>query len=186
MGALRQGDGFTTGQSIGMGADLLGGLIGASSEVQSGESSQRQAIYSAQVLRQNAELEERTAREIREQADFAIQQRGLQTVADIGVGQAQAAGAGVVVNQDSIADAVSDAIRAGTLDKIMLNKNAQRQAMAAKIRATSFRDQASNTLTAGSNIASAGLSSATGTLLATAGSVAGKWASFSDYNSKED
>ena len=178
--------GLTTGQGIGIGADLVGGIIGAGSKIQSGDAAKRQSIYQSQILQQNAELEMRTAREIEEQAAFAVQQRSLKTAADIGLGEAQAAGAGVVVGQDSMADAVADAIRTGTLDKMILTKNAQRQAMAAEIRATSFRDQSSNTLAAGANIQDASRTSAAGSLLSTAGSVAGKWASFSDYNSKED
>jgi hypothetical protein len=87
----------------------------------------------------------------------------------------QAAGAGIVVGQDTAATTESDTVRAGTLDQIAIQNNADLEKWALQVKANSATNQSALTLTAGQNAASAADTAAIGSLLSSAGTVAGKW-----------
>lgn len=175
---------FTTAQRIAMGGSILSGGMAAGGQLAQGDALQKQSVYQAAQLTQNAELARRTAREIESAAGVAIQERSQETAQLIAMQKAQLAGAGIVVDQDTALSLIDDAVRLGTLDKLTMSKNAERQAMAARIQASQFEDQAALQLAAGKDAKSASKMASTSTLLGTAGTVAGKWYTYDIYNTQ--
>lgn len=175
---------FSTAQRISMAGSILSGGMAAGGQLSQGNALQKQSVYQAAQLSQNAELARRTASEIESASGVAIQERGQETAQLIAMQQAQLAGAGIVVNQDTALSLIDDAVRLGTLDKLTMSKNAERQAMAARIQASQFEDQAALQLAAGKDAKSASKMAAISTLLGTAGTVAGKWYTYDAYNTE--
>lgn len=175
---------FSLAQRINMSSAFASGIMGAGGQLQQGNALQRQSVFRAAQLQQNAEIMRRQASEIESAAAVAIQQRSESTEQLVGMQIAQTAGAGIVVNQDTALDEVARSYRDGTLDKLTLAKNAERQAQAARIQASQFDDSATLTIAAGDDAKKASRMSALTTLIGTAGSVASKWYSFNKYNTE--
>ena len=175
---------FTTAQRLDMGGALISGGMSAGGQLAQGNALNARAVYQAAQITQNAELARRTASEIESAAGVAIQERGQETEQLIAMQKAQLAGKGVVVDQDTALNLIDQAVRLGTLDKLTLSKNAERQAMAARIQASQFDDQAALQLAAGKDAKKAGKIAAFSTLLGTASTVASKWYTYDSYNTE--
>ena len=157
---------------VGIGSSVLGGVTGFIGNKNKGKAAKQQAAYQAQLLQQNAKI----ARRQQDKADADIQARSVETSATASVQKTQTAGAGIVVNQDTAATTESDTIRAGTLDKIAIQRNADLEKWSLQVKANSAMNQSALALTAGENAKKAADTEAIGSLLSSAGSVAGKWA----------
>ena len=161
---------------VGIGSSVLGGVTGFIGNKNKGKAAKQQAAYQAQLLQQNAKIARRQQVMVQDKADADIQARSVETSATASVQKTQTAGAGIVVNQDTAATTESDTIRAGTLDQIAIQRNADLEKWSLQVKANSAMNQSALALTAGENAKKAADTEAIGSLLSSAGSVAGKWA----------
>mgnify|MGYP000217623165 CR=1 FL=1 len=170
------------GEPISIGATALGGILGAVGQRREGKALKAQATFQAAVLRNNKFLTDIKAKEVLEEGAIAQQQRQLQVGQIIGAQRASFAGRGVVVDEGTAFDLLLDAVRIGKLDEIAIQTNADREALALKMQGANFEIQARLAEAKGKAAKEAGLFGAAGTLLATAGKVASKWAIFNKRN----
>ena len=170
------------GEPISIGTTAIGGLLGAIGQKREGEALKAQATFQAAVLRNNKLISDRAAEEAIEEGKIAAQERQTQVGQIIGQQRASFAGRGVVVDEGGAFDLLLDAVRIGKLDEIAIQTNAEREALALKMQGANFESQARLAELKGKAAKEAGLFGAAGTLLATAGKVASKWAVFSKRN----
>ena len=163
-----------------MGASALSGVMGAGSASSEGASAANQARYNAQVAEQNAQLAELRKIQIQEAANEAIQDSQVETSQIVSLQDAQVAGAGILVGQDTALDTTVDTIRAGTLDKIAIQRNADLDKWSAQIAANSSRDQSALLESSARSAKRAGRTNALSSLIGAAGTVASKWMTIQD------
>lgn len=167
--------GIETMTMASLGASALSGVMGAGSAVRGGSSAANQARYNAQVAEQNAQLAELRKIQIQEAANEAIQAAQVETSQIVSLQGTQAAGAGIVVDQDTALDTTMDTIRAGSLDEIAIQRNADLDKWSAQIAANSTRDQAALLESTARSAKKAGRTNALSSLISGAGTVASKW-----------
>lgn len=161
--------------AVSIGSTVLSGAMSASSARAGGKSAADQANYQAQVAEQNAQLAEIRKIQIQDAADDEILAAQIETSQIASLQRTQAAGAGIVVGQDTALDTETETIRAGTLDEIAIQRNANLDKWAAQISANSSRNQAALSRATGESAKRAGKTKALSSLIGTAGTVSSKW-----------
>lgn len=167
--------GIETMAMVSLGSSALSGVMGAGAAKREGDSAANQARYNAQIAEQNAQLAELRKIQIQDAANEAKQAAQIETSQIVSLQRTQAAGAGIVVGQDTALDTEMDTIRAGTLDEIAIQRNADLDKWSAQIAANSSRDQAALQESTAQSAKRAGKTNALGSLISGAGSVASKW-----------
>ena len=167
--------GIETMAMVSLGSSALSGVMGAGAAKREGDSAANQARYNAQIAEQNAQLAELRKIQIQDAANEAKQAAQIETSQIVSLQRTQAAGAGIVVGQDTALDTEMDTIRAGTLDEIAIQRNADLDKWSAQIAANSSRDQAALQESTAQSAKRAGKTNALSSLISGAGTVASKW-----------
>tara|TARA_R110000796_G_scaffold125822_2_gene240363 strand:- start:1658 stop:2182 length:525 start_codon:yes stop_codon:yes gene_type:complete len=165
-------------QMASLGSSALSGVMSADSASSEGANAAAQARYNAKIAEQNAQLAEIRSLQIQEAANEAIQAENIETSQIVSLQRTQAAGAGIVVGQDTALDTEMDTIRAGTLDEIAIQRNADLDKWSAQIAANSSRNQAALQESTAQSAKRAGRANALSSLISGAGSVSSKWLSY--------
>ena len=137
--------GAGAGASAGALADMYlaaqGGiaLSGAANAYAQSTATRQQGKYLAQTAEQDALMQETALPSIRKAGDQAAAYRGLKTADLIGRQRVSAAGQGVDVGSQNVADAASEAAAFGAIDAEEEINNAWRQAFGVKVSATQTR-----------------------------------------------
>ena len=157
---------------------VVSGAMTAYGQHQQGQAAKAEGDYRAAIgrnnqIRANFLADDALTRGKEEKRKAALRGRLL-------IGQMRTAlGAnGVEVNTGSAADMQVDQAGVNSLDVFTAENNAEREAQEYMIKAQNFENEAMLSEFAGANAARAGKTAAAGTLLKTAGSVAGKWYQF--------
>lgn len=161
-----------------IGSTILGSVFQFAQQRAQAKAVEQQAAYQAAILRNNQLIAEQAAQDAERRGQLAAQQKRLETGQLIGTQQAVLASNGVVINQGSALSITSDTARFGELDALTIVNNAQREAFGLRAKAVNFGADASLVQASGQNQARAARSSAFGTLLTGAGTVANKWYNF--------
>lgn len=157
---------------------IIGGITTAYGQMQAGKAANAEAKYKAAIQHNNAIragylADDAIARGKEEKRKTALKGRLL-----VGKMRATLAANGVEVNSGSASDLTVDQQGINSLDVFTAENNAAREAQEYLIRADQFESEAALTRLSGANAARNSKFQAAGTLLTTAGSVAGKWYQF--------
>jgi hypothetical protein len=153
---------------------VVGGVMGAIGQYQSQAALQRQAMYQAQVARNNQIISDQNAAYARQASAAQESRQNEKTAAVIGATRAAQASNGLDVNSGSNLDVQSSAEELGQLDAASIRSQGERQARAYENQGAGFADQAAlYGMTPGPSML--GLF---GNILGAAGSVSSKWASY--------
>lgn len=167
---------------LSMGSTLLGGLLGAKGSYDSAKASKHAYAIQASIARQNALI-------AGQQADIALQNGRtaegnvrLRTAQVFGAQRAAMAANGVDLGEGSPNEVLTTTAFMGERDALTVRDNANRDAWGYRVRATDASNNAMLLNNAEDGV-NPGLSAA-GSLLTTAGSVAGTWYSMKQQNVK--
>ena len=158
--------------------------------LQAAEAQRQQLEYTAKVAENNRTLAERAAADAEARGDVAEAAQRRQAEALKGRQRAVLAGSGVLLDDGTPLDIISDTSQLGEVDALTVRSNAQREALGFRTQGIDFQNEANlNRLgatnaaaqgqTAASNISSAASIQGVSTILGTAGSVAKQWYNFS-------
>ncbi len=175
------GDGFgsfTTGQQLEIGGNILGGLVQAIGQKNEGDAQSEALSQRAAILRSNALLQEREATLRLKRGRQEVQQRQRQREQDVGDITADAAGRGIVVDQDTQREVILATIAAAKRDEVTLSDNAWNEALAIRHQGAIFEKEAQFADETAARSSKAGIIAAAGTVVTTAGTVAAKWLTF--------
>ena len=171
---------------------VVGGITSFLGEVQAGQAQQAQLQHQAQIAHNNALVAQNnqvTAMNLAEDARLRGEADATQFSAQVrrerGRQIAALAANGVVVDAGSAFELTSEAGELGQLDALTIRSNAEREALGFDSQASNFGAEinnqnasAQNFTIAGNNAARAANGRAFGSLLTSAGGVAGKWFQF--------
>lgn len=158
-----------------IGTTVGGGLLQAKGQRDAGRAAAEQKLYTASVLKHNKARLDMAADDTLEAGKDRIQERSVQTAQTISNQRTGLAGAGIVVDQDTAVALADDAARIGKLDEQAIADEANRQALDLRLEGQGMEIQAQGSERAAGAARRAGRSAAVGTLISTAGTVAGKW-----------
>lgn len=165
-------------------ASAIGGLVGAAGSVMQGMAARQEALYQAQIAKNNAVIARKNA-----QAAFVAGSRQeeayrIKSTGDRATQRAAFATSGIDVNVGSPLRIQKGTRRIEELDALTIRNNAWREAHDFRTQAANFRAQAGayelggrNAQTAGIISGVAGVASTIGSV-ATGSSVSGKWDSW--------
>ena len=161
--------------SIGIGANVAGGILGAEGSIASGEAQQGMYNYQAGVAQLNATI-------AKQNADFAVnageekaQQYGLEAGQRQGQIVASQASSGLDANSGSAKEVQQSQKMVTNLDLTQIRSDANKTAYDIENQAQGFEEQATLDTMAGKNAAQAGVIGAFSSILGTASSVCTKW-----------
>lgn len=161
--------------AVSVGTSLVGGGISAYSRYQQGQSSSQMYNYRAGISDRNAKIAAQNAEYAMNQGQQEAAVRGMKTGQQIGAARAKFGASNIAVGVGSAADTESSIEKIGAIDTATILNNAARVAYGYKIGEQQEKEQASLYRSAGADAKKAGMIGALGSLVSTAGSVAGKW-----------
>lgn len=126
----------------------------------------------------NAVLAQRAAADAMARGDINAGTKARQTAQLIGQQRAGLAANGLDPNEGSALDLQSDVAGNGEFDQLTIRSNAMREAAGYEAQGMNYQTQGSIDRAAGDNAVSAGMLSATSSIVGGAGSVAGQWYDF--------
>lgn len=156
-------------------AIVAGAAISAYGQKKAGDAAKAAGDYNAAVARNNAILSQRAAKDAEARGKVEAQKQQTLTDAAIARSRAAFAAAGVDVNTGSPLDVQADIGAAGKQDELAIRQNARREALGFYAQANDFTSRGQLAQFEGAAAQQAGNIGAAGTLLSSAGSVAGKW-----------
>lgn len=159
-------------------ATVAGAAVSAFGMVQQARAAKAQAAYQAQVQRNNQIYLNRQAERTRQEGDIAAQEARRRARQLLGRQKAVFAGQGVDVGSGTAVDIFGDTAAFGELDALTLRDRAETQAISLEQQGANQGAQANLTAAAGRSQYASGLTSATGTILNSAGTVASRWYRF--------
>ena len=164
--------------AVALGAGAAGGVVGAVGSILGGEGQAANDRYQAQVAQNNAKLAAGAANTAIDQGNVVAQQQ--YQVGSQRLGQARAAeGAnGIDVNSGSARDVQAGIARTTALNVGAVKYNSDVQAVSDRNQTANYDTQANVDETSASNAVTQGFIGAGTSLIGSASSVAGKWASF--------
>ena len=161
---------------------LVAGVAGTMAQMQAqqdaADAAARAANYQAEIAEQNAQTAELYAQDAIKRGDTDAELKQIQTRLQKSRMKTVLAGSGVLINQDSALDLVSDAAASGAYDALIIRSNAQREAFGFRQQGLNFLQSAELARMRGSSAQAAGGTAAFGTLIGGAGSFANKWHGF--------
>lgn len=166
--------------AIPMAMMAVSGLQQASAQRQAGKEAKAEAEYRAAIDRNNALRAEYLAEDAIERGKQEEREERIRGRLLIGQMRAVLAANGADVNSGSALDLQIDQAETNELEAQTVRNNAQREAQEFRIRASNYESEASLTQLAGENAYNSSKRKARGTLLSTAGKVAGSW--YSSYS----
>lgn len=159
-------------------AGFAGQLKQQEASQQQANQAQAQAVYQAQVARQNEAVAQRQAADALQRGLVAEMSRRTQLRQQLGSQLARLAGQGTDL-EGSPADILGDTAAAGEQDAMTLRSNASREAYGYRLRAMGFGGEAALLAARTGNAASAGSTLGAGaSLLAGASALAERWNRF--------
>ena len=179
--------------AIGIGLQVVSGVVGFLGKRAEGAAAQSQQNYQAHIARNNAIIAQNnqiTAQQLADDARVRGEQE-RQAFSDKvkraqGSATASMAANGVLVDSGSALDLVNEIGDIGRLDALTIRSNAEREAHGFEVQGANFAAQSANQeaqarlhVFAGENAKRQANSAAFGSLLGSAGGVAGKWFNFS-------
>ncbi len=126
--------------AVGTGLSFMGQMGQQQAQQQAASAGQAQAIYQAQVARQNQELANRQAADALQRGQVAEQSRRYQTRQQIGQQTAAFAAQGTDL-EGSPLDILGDTAAAGELDAITIRSNAAREAYGYQVQGLGYGNQ---------------------------------------------
>jgi hypothetical protein len=159
-------------------ATAAGGGVKAFGSYESGQATQAQMAYQAQVANNNAIVAKRNAQWDIQAGEAAANDRGMKTRAQVGSAVAQTAAGGVATGVGSAALDVAGIRQIGDLDTMRIRSNASRQAYGDEVQATSDTAQSQLDTLEGSQAAEGGDLGAIGSLLSSGGTVGGQYGQY--------
>lgn len=154
------------------------GLMQASAQRQAGREAKAEADYKAAIQRNNSIRANYLAQDAIERGDIEEREERIRGRLLIGQMRAVMAANGVDVNTGSAAELQIDQAATNELEARTVRNNAAREAQEFRIRGSQFESEANLTQLAGENANRSAKRQSRGTLLGTAGKVAGSWYQF--------
>ena len=169
----------TTMAYVAVAASVASGAMTAYGQVQQGKQAKAMANYQSQVASNNAKRAEYLAEDALKRGEEAEHQQRLKGRLLVGQMRAVLGSSGQVIDEGSAGDLVIDQAAVNELDALNVRSNYEREAYGYRAEAANFESEASLFQLEGSNAQRSANLAAAGTLLSTAGDVAGKWYGFS-------
>lgn len=161
-----------------MGAAIGGGLVKAGGAMAAGDAANNAAMYRAQVAENNAKIAEQNV-QWAEQAGAAKEgMQNMKTAQTVGGIKTAQGASGVNLDTGSAADVRAAAAALGELDALTIRSNTAREAYGYRVQGQSDKAQAELDRMQGAEAQRAGKVSALSSLLESASSVGGKYASW--------
>src|SRR3990167_7412333 len=133
-------------------------------QMQAGKAAKSQAAYQAGVMRNNEILAQRSAKDARARGDIAAAKHAADVKKLQGRQRAVLAGNGVVVDQDSALDIVSDTAAQGKHDELTIRSNAEREALGFEAQGANFQAEGALATARGANASQDAMFGAGGSL----------------------
>ncbi|PIQ24875.1 hypothetical protein COW64_17330 [bacterium (Candidatus Blackallbacteria) CG18_big_fil_WC_8_21_14_2_50_49_26] len=137
--------GFSTGQALGLVgglSSLLGGGLGIAGNLKEASGFNEQQKLRASIFRQNASLNQQTARSIRDIGKIQIRRQQRTTRQAIGSQRASLAASGILVDQGSAVDIIANTASVGKQSEIDIFINAEFQAFQQLVLASNAESDA--------------------------------------------
>lgn len=154
----------------------VGTVLSAAGKISSANAQANAASYQAQVAQNNSILAEQQAQRTAAAGEQAAMQKGLQTRAQVGAIRAAQAASNIDVNSGSAADVQTSAAELGQLDTEREINRSALEAYGYRTQSSDFQARSQLDQMQATSARTAGFFDATGSLLAGAGSAAGKYA----------
>ena len=146
----------TVGAVLGVVSALASTAIGVTSSIAQSNNQQAMYDYQAKVAQNNAKIAEENAASERQSGLEEARLKRIQTLQAIGNQQVAMAGNGIDITQGTALDTIEDTAKFGELDALMLEYNAERNALNYEQQAGNFNNQANLDMLASRNAATAG------------------------------
>jgi hypothetical protein len=161
--------------SIGMGATLAGGIMGAVGAEKTGAAQQQMYNYQAGVARINSQIDLQNKEYALNQGEIQATQFGLKEAQqEAGIRVAQSA-SGLDVNSGSNVDVQRSQRQLGQMDMTQIRSNAAKTAYDFDVKSTMDLNQSTMDVMAGQNAKTAGDINAMTSIIGSVGSVSSKW-----------
>ncbi len=156
----------------GIGSSLGGSIQQASAQRAAGRAAEQQGNFRAQVLRNNARIQQGLAEDVLKRGKVLVNRRQLVSAQRIASQRAALAASGVILDEGSALSITSDAAAVGALEASDVRLSAERQAYSLFVQGVNLQSDASLAQIAGQQARFAGESRAQTTLLSGLGSAA--------------
>lgn len=158
-----------------IGLTVAGGAVTAYGQYSSGQAQDKAYQYKAGVAQLNQQVAKQNADYYRKAGEVEAEKSGFASRWREGNIKAGQGASNIDVNSGTSSMVQDSQKEIGRWDQATIRSNAARRAYGAEVEGINYSAQANIDRMAGANAARAGGISAVGTLLGTAGSVAGKW-----------
>lgn len=165
-----------------MGVAVAGGAMAAKSKMDSAAAQSSNAAYQAQVAENNAKIANTNAELETQSGEIQAANNEMKTRSKVGTTMAQQGASGVDVNSGSSVGVRAGESELGMLDSLTIRSNAARRAYGYQVAATGDTAQSGLLTTESQQIKEAAPWQAGASLLSSASSVGGKFASFQNAN----
>lgn len=152
-----------------------GGLLSAFGKMQAGEAAGAAGDYRAQVAENNAVIARQNSNTSLQVGELDVGRQGLRSRAQSGAIKSGMAASGVDVNTGSYGDVQAAASELQQLDALTIRSDAARKAYGYNIEETNQKSTAALERAGADQSRTAGLLNATGSLLASAGSISSQY-----------
>lgn len=146
----------TVGTIVGIASALASTAIGVTSSIVQSNNTQAMYDYQAKVAQENAKIAEQNAASERQSGLEEARLKRIQTLQAIGSQQTGMAANNVDITQGTALDTIEDTAQYGELDALMLQYNAERNAINYEMQAGNLNNQANLDMLASRNAATAG------------------------------
>jgi hypothetical protein len=161
--------------TVGLGATLAGGILGAFGENKKGESQQAMYNYKAQVAKINADIDRQNAAWARTKGETEAMQYGMKAAQQRGAIRAAQGASNIDVNTGSAKEVQRSQERIKDMDLATIRSNAAKVAYDYETKAVMDENQAGLDTMAGSYAKQAGEIGAASSIIGTVGTVSSKW-----------
>lgn len=161
--------------AISLGATALGGATSAIGGIMSGNANAAAFKYQAGIAQMNTQIAKQNADYSRSVGEVEAQQSGMKTRFQEGAIKVAQGASGLDVNKGSAVAVQDSQHQIGLEDQAIIRSNAAKKAYGFEVEAAQETAKGQLALMSGDSAKTAGYISAAGSLLGTAGSVAGKW-----------
>ena len=160
---------------ISIGATALGGLTKAFGDITSGNAQSAMYKYQSGIALMNQQINKQNADYERQVGEVQAQQSGIKTREQIGTIKSVQSGSNVDINSGSAAGVRESQSEVGLQDQAIIRSNAARRAYGYEVEAAQNKAQSDIYQMSAAKSKTSGIIGALGSILGTAGSVAGKW-----------
>lgn len=161
--------------SVGLGANLFGGVFSSFGAGKAGAAQASQDQYQAAVANLRSQIDQQNAEYAMQEGELQAQQYGLQAGQRMGAIKAAQASSGLDVNSGSAKQVQTSQQTVTNIDLDTIRSNAAKTAYNFDVQSTFDKAQAGIYTMAGEQASMAGMINIGSTMLGTAGSVSAKW-----------